>query len=170
MMQQMVLYGATSSMPQLNIETGNMLAVSLEPPSPDKKPDDATSSGDIELLTPQNLRFRLEADRQNENPSIQFAATHYPGAYQLSGIRQRPLVITAGVKAEESALAPLETSALNEMAQRIDAQIQDSAESFWEGELVKQTGREIWRPLLAALVVFLLAELLLQQSLTRTPA
>ena len=101
---------------------------------------------------------------------MQFAATHYPGAYQLSGIRQRPLVITAGVRAEESVLAPLEQSALSETAQRLDAQIQDSAESFWQGELVKQTGREIWRPLLAALVIFLLAELLLQQSLTRTPA
>lgn len=174
MMQQMVLYGATSSMPQLNIDTGSLLAVAMEENAAEGKADpkqkQATAASDIELLTPQNLRFRLEADRKSERPSVQFAATHYPGAYQLSGIRQRPLVITAGVRAEESVLAPLEQSALGEMAQRLDAQIQESAESFWQGELVKQTGREIWRPLLAALVIFLLAELLLQQSLTRTPA
>ncbi len=176
MMQQMVLYGATSSMPQLNIDTGSMLAVAWKTVRQAKKPSaesasrPSSSPGDIELLTPQNLRFRLEADKNSERPTIQFAATHYPGAYQLSGIRQRPLVIAAGVRAEESVLAPLEKNALDEMAQRLDAQIQDSAESFWQGELVKQTGREIWRPLLAALVIFLIAELLLQQSLTRTPA
>lgn len=178
MMQQMVLYGATSSMPQLNIETGNLLAVAMEEQAVDdkqpkpsgKQEPQPQASTDIELLTPQNLRFRLAADRTSEQPTVQFAATHYPGAYQLSGIRQRPLVIAASVRAEESVLAPLETSALDETAKRLDAQIQDSAESFWQGELVKQTGREIWRPLLAALVIFLMAELLLQQSLTRTPA
>ncbi len=158
-------------MPQLNIDTGSLLAVSLEESNKDEaKPKAAASSGDIELLTPQNLRFRLSADRSSQQPTVQFAATHYPGAYQLSGVRQRPLVIAANVRAEESVLAPLEDSALSETAKRLDAQIQDSADAFWEGELVKQTGREIWRPLLAALVIFLFAELLLQHSLTRTPA
>ncbi len=174
MMQQLVLYGATSAMPQLNIETGNMLAVALEDqPAPDKASNKSSSpvaGNDIELLTPQNLRFRLDADRQSEQPSVQFAATHYPGAYQLSGVRQRPLVIAASVRAEESVLTPLEDNSLSETAQRLEAQIQDSAEAFWASELVKQTGREIWRPLLAALVIFLFAELLLQHSLTRTPA
>lgn len=184
MMQQMVLYGATSSMPQLNIETGNLLAVAMDADAPgsnapgsstpgdqqNKQPAKTGAHSDIELLTPQNLRFRLETDRTSSQPSIQFAATNFPGAYQLSGIRQRPLVITAGARAEESVLAPLEAATLNETAKRIDAQIQESADSFWQGELVKQTGREIWRPLLAALVIFLIAELLLQQSLTRTPA
>lgn len=174
MMQQMVLYGATSSMPQLNIETGNLLAVAMEEKVVDdkqaKQPPNSEPASDIELLTPQNLRFRLEPDRNSQQPSIQFAATNFPGAYQLSGIRQRPLVITAGARAEESVLAPLETSVLSETAKRIDAQIQESADAFWQGELVKQTGREIWRPLLAALVLFLIAELLLQQSLTRMPA
>ncbi len=114
MMQQMVLYGATSSMPQLNIETGNLLAVAMEenaPAEPSSKPPAPSEANTlIELLTPQNLRFRLEPDRGHETPTVQFAATHYPGAYQLSGIRQRPLVIAASVRAEESVLAPLETA------------------------------------------------------------
>ncbi len=100
---------------------------------------------------------------------MQFSLTHYPGAYQLSGVRQRPLAITVSAPGGESILESLDESALSEWAKRLDAQVQPSADAFWEGELVKQTGREIWRPLLAALVVFLIAELLLQQSLTRTP-
>ncbi|MCC6510205.1 MAG: BatA domain-containing protein [Pirellulaceae bacterium] len=194
LVQQLVLYGATSSMPQLNIEAGGMLAVALSstalPPADPKANQAADKSNsdkskantdkfnsdkskllpaEIELLTPQNLRYRLDVQSLGESRSVQFASTNFPGAYQLSGVQERPIAIVAGVRAEESVLTPLDQGELNDWAKRLDAQVQPSASAFWQAEQVKQTGREIWRYMLAALVVCLLAELLLQQSLTRTP-
>lgn len=179
MMQQLVLYGATASTPRLNLETGAPLAITFSPADSSAKADDKPAVTDatkaalpkvVELLTPQNVRYRLEVQAQGDQRTVQFARTQFPGAYQLSGVREQPLAIVVNPSPEESVLTPLTSSALNGIAERLEAQIQPSAADFWESELVKQTGREIWRWLLAALVACLLLELCLQQSLTRTPA
>lgn len=167
LVQQLVLYGATASSPRLNLETGQMLAVSW--PVPEQSEKDERSSAMIDLLTPQGGRYRLEPQQAAGQKTIQFAGTQFPGAYQLSGIDASPLIVAVNAPAAESELAPLTSSALAGIAERLEADVQDSAAAFWQAEMIKQTGREIWRWVLLALVVFLFAELLLQQSLTRTP-
>lgn len=164
LMQQLVLYGATTGSPRLNLETGQPLAVTW------RHSDEKSDASMVDLLSAQGSRYRLEPERRDEERTIRFSHTQFPGTYQLSGIGDRPLSVAVNARPEESDLAPLSDSALAGIAERLEADVQDSAEAFWQAETIKQTGREIWRWMLLALVVFLFAELLLQQSLTRTPA
>lgn len=174
LMQQLVLYGATTSTPQFNLETGSPVAITLPPTRATATAKSDTAKREparpVELLTPHNVRYRLEVQQQDDQQFVKFARTQFPGAYRLSGLREQPLSIAINARAEESVLVPLGSSALNGIAERLEAQVQTSASEFWQAELVKQTGREIWRWLLAALVACLLLELWLQQSLTRTTA
>jgi hypothetical protein len=192
LMQQLVLYGATATLPQLNLETGQPIAISWRAPA------EAAAQSAVDLLTPQGERYRLEpqhtspptsqqsaanapaASKPSENPpaaeqpaaeqrSILFVRTQFPGAYQLSGIGGQTLTVAVNARAEESDLTQLSPDALQTIAERLEAELHDSAADFWRAEMIKQTGREIWRWLLIVLVVCLFAELLLQQSLTRTP-
>lgn len=154
------------------------------------------SSESVDLLTPQGTRYRLASQQVGDRHTIQFAETRFPGAYQVTGqsavasVGGQPLpsrsvgksgatsgtistattTVAVGTRVDESILIPLSSGTLNATAQRLEAQIQPSGDAFWQAEVVKQTGREIWRWMLAALVICLFAELLLQQSLTRTPA
>ena len=191
LVQQLVLYGATAASPQLNLETGQTLAVTwyedgdqpanqpagakqpvsqLAPPSSAGASTGAKANEAVELLTPDGTRYRLEPQPSGDQRSIQFTRTQFPGAYQLSGAEGQTTTVAIGARPEESMLVPLTRSSLSGVAQRLEAQLQPSAEEFWQAEMVKQTGREIWRWVLMALVACLFAELLLQQSLTRTPA
>ena len=180
MLQQLVIYSATAATPPLNLETGQRLAVTWQ--AGGKSSTDSSSSnkaasptGMVDLLTPQGTRYRLEIQSsvggsKSDELAVQFANTQFPGVYKLSGVRDQPLAIAVGTRVEESDLTPLSSHGLRNMAERLEAQIQPSGKEFWQAEQVKQTGREVWRWLLIALVAFLFAELLLQQSLTRTPA
>lgn len=177
LMQQLVISSATVGMPSLNLTTGQPLAIRwyahLPATTATKKLDEA-SSASIDLLTPQGLRYRLDVQSAEDERSVQFLRTQFPGIYRLDGAlggsTPRALAIAVNATAEESALAPLSKTALDGVAERLEAQVQSSAEEFWQGELVKQTGREVWRWLLLALVACLLLELILQQSFTRAPA
>ncbi len=197
LMQQLVLYGATAATPTLNATTGSTLAITLPhalddnqgpakgsnqsskpSPSPKQGKNDKNSNAgvarapapeSVELLTPDGTRYRLEVRVTSDERSVQFTRTQYPGAYRVTGFGQKPLAIAVSAAPEESNLVSMAQSGLNSLADRLDAQVQPSAAAFWQTELIKQTGREIWRPLLAMLILFLLVELWLQQSLTRAP-
>lgn len=175
LMQQLVLYGATAANPQLNLETGQTLVLNWYEPTQTaqmKKAAAAPAAADttVELLTPLGARMRLVPQQSGDQRSVQFARTQFPGAYQLSGADRQSTVVAVGARPEESMLTSLPRSTLNGIAERLEAQVQTSADEFWKSEMVKQTGREVWRWVLVALVACLFAELLLQQSLTRTPA
>lgn len=174
LMQQLILYGATASSPRLNLETGQTLALTRFESGEQGRSSNETSSDaaaqPVELLTPQGTRHRLERQINGDQRTVQFARTQFPGTYLLSEADGRTTPIAVSAPGEESVLTSLSSSSLSGIAERLDGQIQPSAAAFWREEMVKQTGREVWRWALAALVACLFVELLLQQSLTRTPA
>lgn len=188
LMQQLMLYGATANSPKLNLETGQTLALTWNRPSPDSTstaPANATINGAAEqaangtsgatpviteLLTPEGVRYRLQAQANGDRWSVQFGRTQFPGGYQLNDTQGKTTTVAINARPEESVIVPLSSASLRGVAERLEGDVAASADEFWRGEMVKQTGREVWRWALAALVACLFAELLLQQSLTRTPA
>jgi hypothetical protein len=68
---------------------------------------------------------------------------------------------------DESKLEYLDPSELDKLAEAMGAKIHASSASFLETTQLQSEGREIWRWLLLALIVFLFSELLLEKRLTR---
>ncbi len=184
LIQQLVLTGATSGTPQLNLDTGSPLAVQWaratspattesSKKSKDKKESKekevAAKAPQVELMTPGGARYRLDPQSSSDQWSVQFTDTQFPGVYRVDGVSDQPLLVSCSVPVAESNLTELAQSNLSTLAERMDAQVHSSANEFWSAEQVKQTGREIWRWLLLGVLLCLFAELLLQQSLTRTP-
>lgn len=73
----------------------------------------------------------------------------------------------AGLRQRESSIDPWPEVELVSLAQRIGATLHPSAESFLAHDRNRQGGREVWRWLLAAVLVLLFAEMLMAGRLTR---
>jgi Aerotolerance regulator N-terminal len=83
------------------------------------------------------------------------------------GMVESPEVIQANANSGESDLQAMNEQELESLANVMGAQIQESAKEFLDATKLQSTGREIWRWVLLALVIFLFSELLLEKRLTR---
>jgi hypothetical protein len=153
------------------VETGSATAPRIQPVSAASGAASGGGAADalrtVEVLAPGDRRYRVETRPVEGGRTFGFQRTQFPGAYWVSGVRERPLLYSVSVSEQESELAALEGDARRALAERLGADVHTSAAAFWEAERVKQTGKEIYRLLLVALVACLFLELFLQQSLTR---
>ncbi len=83
------------------------------------------------------------------------------------GMVQPPKVIDSNANSSESNLELMNKQELESLATIMGAQIQESTTEFLDTAKLQSTGREIWRWVLLALVIFLFSELLLEKRLTR---
>ncbi|MCG8651678.1 MAG: BatA domain-containing protein [Pirellulales bacterium] len=131
-------------------------------------------SSSYSVQNPRAAEFSLEVDAQHPS-QLSFADTHLPGLYRfrqtLSWEEGEPQ--TAGtirvveVDGAESKLRDTDPKRLAAAADRLGATIYRDIQSLQADDHTSRFGREIWRRLLIAVLVCMVAELLLQQHTMR---
>lgn len=136
-------------------------------------------SGDRTELTFSNASPTPEASAEklpsSRNQSIlQIPILYWPGVYRLRSVdsfpanaAEGPILVAAAIPSHESDLRPLSQSQLDQLSNTLGANVVRSAEDYHSTQQLRRDGREIWRPLLVILLIFLFAEIFLARRITR---
>ena len=172
MMQQLVL-DLAGSRKQTNVDIGDGFSVpvtELAAQIPEGQQLDKSRPATYWLEPPGGPEIEIRP-REEPTPHLAVARTEAPGPYRLR--KETPLQdsvnITTStmrlveVPAMESRLRDADPSRLAAAADLMGANVYTEIESLQSDDQHRRFGREIWRWLLVALLVVLVAELLLQQ-------
>jgi hypothetical protein len=178
MMQQLVL-DLAGSRKQATIDVGGGFAVptselnSLLPTDIERDPDKPPT---YTIETPGSGEVSIAASEE-ASPQLLVAKAERPGAYRLrqaTPLKQggKPPIVTstlriAEVPAIESQLRDADSSRLAAAAELVQAKVYADLENLQSDDRARRYGREIWRWLLLALLLVMVAELLLQQRSVR---
>lgn len=179
MMQQLIL-DLAGSRRQMTFEVGDGFSVPTSELA-DLLPEDAKPD------PKKQVSYTVERPGQSESPlvasqetspqlSVRLAET--PGVYRFrrnTPTQQGDPIVTQSIRvvdvpAVESQLRDVDRSRLTAAAESVEANVYTDVESLQADDRTRRNGREIWRWLLFALLIAMVAELLLQQrSVRRTP-
>ena len=186
MVQQLVL-DLAGSRKQTTIDVGRGFAVSLDEfasaiePGTSPQSDDATTRN---MATPgQRVSYSVEyagepevlIETTDQDRELLISSTDVGGTYvfrkttpQKDGESEISSTLrVVEVPAEESKLRDVESGRLAAAAKLIDAKVYTDMQDLENDERTRRFGREMWRWLLIGLLVLMIGELLLQQSISR---
>ena len=133
-----------------------------------RHPEPAALAGKkLDLTDPAGLKHKLTATNEAGRTLIHFDDTHQPGLYILDTPTNIPLHFVVNTTRAESDLAQLTGDEIKAVAKPWNAAVVSSWDEYREREQRQRYGREIWRPLLWALLGLIFAELLLAQRVGR---
>ena len=154
LMQQLVTYLASTVYPPRNVNVGQQLAALLRPENADKT---AT------ITDPDGKRHEIKAVLKEDHCLVEFADTELPGLYVLETPDNETIHFVVNTSRAESDLKLLDDKEFADLAEMMQAKGVSSAEQYLQLDKQRRFGREIWKPLLAAVLVLLFLEVLLQQ-------
>ena len=190
MMQQMVLdLAGRRRSSTLNVGEPISIPLAEFPVAVDKDgkllPVESTNT-QFTIQTPSESEVAIEPSSvagqdQSRVAELNWTSTHKPGTYQFrrsieyavkdSREKQKLIAKTlrvVEVPASESILRDTDADRLANVASKLDAKIYTDLGTLQSDDRTRRFGREIWRWLLYALLVAMIAELFLQQRLVRT--
>jgi hypothetical protein len=168
LMQQLVTYLASTVYPPRNVNVGQQLAALLRPGNADKAatitdPDGKRHEIKVAPATPARGPGGLEAVLREDHCLVEFAETELPGLYVLETPDNETIHFVVNTSRTESDLKLLDDKEFADLAEVMQAKAVSSAEQYLQLDKQRRFGREIWKPLLAAVLVLLFLEVLLQQ-------
>ena len=158
LMQQLVTYLAAKFDPPRNVDIGRPLIAALPAALAGKK---------LELTDPAGLKHKLTATNEAGRALVHFADTRRPGLYILDTPTNGPLHFVVNTTRAESDLTQLTGDEIKAAAKPWNAAVINSGDEYRAREQLRRYGREMWRPLLWALLGLIFAELLLEQRIGR---
>ncbi|MEZ6123293.1 MAG: VWA domain-containing protein [Planctomycetaceae bacterium] len=164
LMQQLVTTSATRAVPPRNIRTGDPAVAIFRNPSGDQT---AESTLTLSMVSPDGSRRPVGTVSEGRNQVARFDATQRPGVYTLSAADVPAIHFVANTSREESRLGSLDDAQLQNLADRLGAARAQSATDYLEQDRLRRYGRNVWRYVLAGLLLFLFLELVLQQRFSR---
>jgi hypothetical protein len=178
MMQQLVLELA-GSRKQMTVNVGEGFSVPISELSatvPEGAKKDEVEPAEYRLKPPGAPESRIIPNDDNA-PVLTVARAGEAGTYRLQ--KSTPMVdataiVTSTIRvvevpAIESQLRDADPSRLAAAAEMVGANVYRDLETLQSDDQTRRYGREIWRWLLAALVVALVGELLLEQRSGKAP-
>ncbi|MBN2136826.1 MAG: BatA domain-containing protein [Sedimentisphaerales bacterium] len=154
MMQQLVTYLASTVYPPRNVNVGQQLAALLPP----------ENAGKTAVLTdPEGKRHELSAILKDDHCLVEFADTELPGLYVLETPENETIHFVVNTSSEESDLTLLDDTEFAELAMQMKAKPVSSAQQYLQFDQRRRFGREMWKWLLAAVLLLVFVEILLQQ-------
>ncbi len=164
LMQQLAKVPALEAQPQRNLRVGEPIVELFEREWIGESVDLAFAPlGQTEPADRYSLPVR---DRRGRGVA-EFSATWKPGLYTLTRPDGTEAHFTVNVSRTQSDLEQLDQRQVAELAEMLDARVVRSARTFLDEAEQQRHGRDIWPWFLMAAIVFLIAEMLLQQLLTR---
>jgi hypothetical protein len=179
MMQQLVL-DLAGSRKQTTYDVGNSFSVptsELAPVLPDGAKLDTKKQPTYTIEAPGQTETAIQPSKES-SPQLLVASTQTPGAYRLrqtTAVQDSDPIVTSTLRvvevpAIESQLRDADGSRLAAAAEAVEANVYTDIQTLQADDRTRRNGREIWRWLLLALLIAMIAELLLQQrSIRRTP-
>jgi hypothetical protein len=161
LMQQLVTYLASTVYPPRNVNVGQQLAALLRPENADKPPGPLGRAATI--TDPDGKRHEIKAVLKEDHCLVEFADTELPGLYVLETPDNETIHFVVNTSRAESDLKLLDDKEFADLAEMMQAKAVSSAEQYLQLDKQRRFGREIWKPLLAAVLVLLFLEVLLQQ-------
>lgn len=158
LMQQLITNMAARIAPPQNIETGES-AVAILP--------DAKKSETLSMVTPNGLCRVVQTKSDDSFQVARFSETQRPGVYTLSLPDRDAIHFVARTSRAESALPLLNKEMMSELSEGLGAGLIDSVAGYLVQDRLRRHGREIWKSLLALLLVLMFLELVLQQRFAR---
>ncbi|MCH7729599.1 MAG: hypothetical protein IH991_24440 [Planctomycetes bacterium] len=152
--QRLITYLATSVEPPRNVPVGESLVALL--------PDDSTTKT-VTLTMPDGKDVQLSVRNKGDRKTVEHTDTDQTGLYtmKMSGMEMVHFVVSGS--RDESDLTQLDEDELQSPADSMSASVVASSDEYFNLDSTRRYGREIWRLLFWALLIFLVAELLLQQ-------
>lgn len=176
MMQQLITTMASGIAPPRNIATGEP-AVALFAPTPaspdaNEKPVESENSEPNEsitlsVVTPDGSRRTLNTIPQGKKQMARFDGTQRPGVYAMSTGSTQTLHFVAETSRDESNLIVLDEPGLTSLSKSLASTLIKSSAEYIAQDKLRRHGQEIWRYFLAALLIFMFLELVLQQRFAR---
>ncbi len=154
LMQQLVTHLASTVYPPRNLDVGDKLAAVLRP---------ELAGQTVTLTDPQGRQHQLQAVATGHHSLAEYADTHRPGLYVLQTPDGRMTHFVVNASRRESDLKVLDDEQFKALAAEMNCRAVSSAAEYLQLDKQRRFGREVWKPLLTAVLVLLLAELLLQQ-------
>ncbi len=177
LMQQLITSMASRISPPRNIRTGEPAVALLDDAdlkidaksAASRSTEEATRQEPvtISVVTPEGARRMLRTVPERSLQVARFTATRRPGIYTMSLPTAKNLHFVAETSRVESDPTLLNESELAELAENLNATVVKSSSDYLEQEDVRRHGREIWKYVLGALLVFMFLEVVLQQRFAR---
>lgn len=161
LMQQIVTTAASQLSPPRNIKTG-------EPASAIVK----TKSNEIQvsIKTPSGTKKSIQTSERGSGRLARFDGTQRPGVYTMTLPESETIHFVASTSRDESDLKTYDQEQLAAAANRLNATLVTNSDEYLKQDRLRRYGREIWKYLLAVLLVLMFCELVLQQRFARVPA
>lgn len=158
LMQQLVTYLASTVYPPRNLDVGDKAAAVLGP---------ECAGQSMTLTDPQGRQHQLKAVASGYHSLVEYADTYRPGLYVLQTPDDHKVHFVVNASRRESQLEVLDDEEFQALAAEMGGQAVSSSADYLKLDRQRRFGREIWKPLLAAVLLLILAELLLQQRFSR---
>lgn len=158
LMQQLVIYLASSVHPPRNVDVGRPLAAALPP---------ALAGQKAVLTDPGGRRHELPVVARGAQAAVEFRETERPGLYTLAVPGVKPVHFVVNTDRRESDLRRLGEDEIREEARSLGASLVTSWEEYRHLDQARRFGRELWPLLLAAVLALLFLEIVLVRRLGR---
>jgi hypothetical protein len=157
-MQRLSIYLASTVFPPRNLEVSKPLVAFLPVSAAGKK---------AALLLPNGSTAEVPVVKKGERGVVEYGRTQEPGLYTLNGPDGSVTHFVVNTSRRESDLSKLTDGEIADFAKAHGVAVVHSGAEYKQLDRSRRYGSEFWRPLLWLLLVFLFAELFLQQRFAR---
>lgn len=161
LMQQLVIYLASTVHPPRNLFVGQRLAAIVPSNRAGKVATVSDAEGKKHDVTIQNKgRFGL----------VEYDRTEHPGTYTLDIPGGEKIYYAVNTPPEESDLTPLDDDSLQAMGKELGVQVATSVSEYLDQDKQRRFGREIWQQLLWLVAALMILEVYLEHRFASTKA
>lgn len=161
LMQQIVTTAASRLSPPRNIQTGEPASAIIRTESKEAR---------VSIETPTGTKRTIQTTERGSDRLARFDGTRRPGVYKMMLPESETIHFVASTSRDESDLRIYDQIKLDATANELGASVVKSSEEYLKQDRLRRHGREIWKYILAALLVLMFCELVLQQRFARAPA
>ncbi|MCA9086041.1 MAG: hypothetical protein KDA81_18415, partial [Planctomycetaceae bacterium] len=158
LMQQIVTTLASQALPPTNIRAGEPLLAAF--------PTEETDLP-VALKLPDGRQTTVYTSSSGRFQTARYDATEHLGVYSLTAPDASVTHYVADTTRTESDLRFLNEEEIQSVVENCRAVTVHSAADYIEQDRLKRHGREIWKPVLAALLALMFLELILQQRFAK---
>ena len=158
LMQRLTTYLASTVFPPRNVDVGKPLLAFLPKADAGKK---------ALLIDPAGNKQELAIVGKGVRSVVEFNQTRRPGLYRLTSPDNTTIHFVVNTARTESDLKQLSESERQTVAKSMKAMLVNTHAEYKQLDQNRRFGREIWRPLLWALLGLVFGELFLQQWFAR---
>jgi len=158
LMQQLVSFLASKIYPPRNVQVGEEIAAFLALEEVGRK---------VTLTDPGGEKHEIVVKNSGIHGVAAFEDTRKPGPYLMDVPGQDAIHFVAAVPGEESDVRTLDDVEFRRLGEEMGATTVESWEEYREMSRSRRFGREIWKPLLALVLLLMFCELFAVQLFTR---